>query len=208
RLVAYREDLRAKEPNWFNAPVPAFGDLSAAVLVVGLAPGVRGANRTGRPFTGDFAGDLLYGSMLDFGMAEGEFDRRPDDGLRLKTIRVTNAVRCVPPENKPDGAEQKACRPFLVSEIAAMPNLQAILALGKIAHDAVLRTLGFKLSSAPFAHAARHQLDWPDTMLPKAASKLQLVDSYHCSRYNQNTGRLTPEMFRAVFADLAELIAS
>jgi len=193
RLAAFRHGTAAVHPDWHNAPVPSFGPLSARLLVVGLAPGLRGANRTGRPFTGDFAGDLLYRSLMDLGLALGTYEARPDDGLILSGARITNAVRCVPPENKPTPAEQAACRPFLVAELDALPDLTAILALGRLAHDAVLRTLGLRLSAHPFAHGARHDL--PDGRV--------LFDSYHCSRYNQNTGRLTPEMFQAVLADCA-----
>ncbi|MEQ8701889.1 MAG: uracil-DNA glycosylase [Bauldia litoralis] len=189
RLVAFRETWRAAEPTWHNAPVPTFGSLDAGLLVVGLAPGVRGANRTGRPFTGDYAGDLLYRTLLDFGFATGTYDARPDDGLTLVDAAITNAVRCVPPENKPTTAEIKTCRPFLIDTIAAMPNLAVILSLGRIAHDSVIATLGLKRSAMPFGHAAAHDLD----------AGPALVSSYHCSRYNTNTGRLTEPMFRAVF---------
>ncbi|WP_142846972.1 uracil-DNA glycosylase [Telmatospirillum sp. J64-1] len=192
RLVAFREAQRQAHPDWHNAPVSPFGPLSARVLIVGLAPGLRGANCTGRPFTGDYAGDLLYDTLVDFGFAEGRYERRPDDGLRLTDCRITNAVRCVPPENKPVGAEIKSCRDFLVEEIAAMPNLAAILALGSISHNSVVATLKGRQADFPFAHGARHVL--PGGLL--------LADSYHCSRYNTNTGRLTPEMFRSVFAAL------
>lgn len=193
RLVAYRESLRADQPDWHNAPVPTFGDTQAAqLLVVGLAPGVRGANRTGRPFTGDFAGDVLYPSLLAHQFAKGRFAASPDDGLTLVDCAVTNAVRCVPPQNKPTGAEAKACRPFLIDTIEAMPNLKVILALGRIAHEAVLRTLGLKLAGAPFRHGAFHDL----------RENLTLADSYHTSRYNVNTGVLTPEMFDAVVSSI------
>jgi uracil-DNA glycosylase family 4 len=189
RLRAFLDATAATHPDWHNAPVPAFGGLDAKVLVVGLAPGLRGANRTGRPFTGDYAGDLLYPTLAAFGLAEGEYERRPDDGLRLTGARVTNAVRCVPPENKPTPAEQKTCRPFLAEEIAAMPGLDVILALGRIAHDAVLAALGLRKAAFPFAHGALHTL--PNGRL--------LADSYHCSRYNVNTGRLTEAMFHDIF---------
>ena len=190
RLAAFRRDSDTAHPDWFNAPVPSFGPPSARLLVVGLAPGLRGANRTGRPFTGDFAGELLYQSLLGQGLAKGVYDARPDDGLSLVDARITNAVRCVPPENKPTPKEQATCRPFLVAELAAMPRLTVVLALGRLAHDAVLRALGRRLVDHPFAHGAHHAL--PDGRT--------LVDSYHCSRYNQNTGRLTPAMFRDVMA--------
>ena len=189
RLAAFREEARASHPDWHNAPVPSFGDASARLLVVGLAPGLRGANRTGRPFTGDWAGDLLFETLIDFGFATGIYDERPDDGLTLHDCRITNAVRCVPPQNKPTPAEITICRAFLVPSIETMPNLRAILALGRIAHESVVRGLGAKLSAMPFAHGARHE-----------AGRLALYDSYHCSRYNTNTGVLTREMFRDVFA--------
>lgn len=193
RLVAFRRETAAAHPDWFNAPVPSFGPASARLLVVGLAPGLRGANRTGRPFTGDFAGELLYQSLLDQGLADGSYDARVDDGLTLRDARITNAVRCVPPENKPTPQEQATCRPFLVAELAAMPRLAVILALGRLAHDAVLRALGRRLADHPFAHGARHALP----------NGWTLFDSYHCSRYNQNTGRLTPAMFRDVMTACA-----
>ncbi len=196
RLVDFRHAHRALSPDWHNAPVPPFGDLSARLLVVGLAPGLRGANRSGRPFTGDYAGDLLYPTLVRYGLAHGVFGREADDGLRLSGARITNAVRCVPPENKPTPLEQKTCRPFLVKEIAAMPALRVILALGHIAHTAVLATLGEKASQRPFAHAALHRLE----------SGIIIVNSYHCSRYNVNTGRLTEAMFHAVFEGFMPLI--
>jgi uracil-DNA glycosylase family 4 len=191
RLVAFRLDSRRQFPDWHNAPVPSFGDREARLLIVGLAPGLRGANRTGRPFTGDHAGLLLYDTLLSYGFAEGRYDERPDDGLRLIDCMITNGVRCVPPANKPETMEIATCRQFLASTIAAMPRLQAIVVLGKIAHDTVLRSLGCKLSAHPFAHGARHSLP---------ARPLALFDSYHCSRYNTNTGVLTTQMFRDVFA--------
>lgn len=190
RLVAFRRDNRAAHPDFFNAPVPAFGDLDARLLVVGLAPGLRGANRTGRPFTGDYAGDLLYATLLKFGFAQGVYQQRPDDGLTLVGARITNAVRCVPPENKPTPQEGHACRDFLAAEMAAMPNLAAIVALGSVSHTSVVRTLGGRQAAHPFAHGARHAVK------PGVA----LFDSYHCSRYNTNTGRLTAAMFEDVFA--------
>jgi uracil-DNA glycosylase family 4 len=190
RLTAFRAENRAAHPDWFNAPVPSFGPLSARLLVVGLAPGVRGANRTGRPFTGDFAGDLLYATLLAQGLAEGTYAARPDDGLVLTRARIVNAVRCVPPENKPTPAEINTCRAFLTAEMAAMPDLRGVLALGKVAHDSIVRAVGLRLSALPFTHGASHAL--PDGR--------RLIDSYHCSRYNQNTRRLTPDMFRAAVA--------
>ena len=192
RLAAFREEQRAAHREWFNAPVPPFGDECAELLIVGLAPGLRGANRTGRPFTGDHAGGLLYATMRKFGLAEGCYDARPDDGLALRRARITNAVRCVPPQNKPEPGEIAACRYFLAAEIAAMPGLRAVLALGAIAHGAVLAALGLRRASCPFVHGAIHSL--PDGRL--------LADSYHCSRLNTNTGRLTVAMFEAVFAQL------
>jgi uracil-DNA glycosylase family 4 len=189
RLVAFREEWRARRPDWHNAPVPSFGPVEARLLIVGLAPGLQGANRTGRPFTGDYAGDLLYETMLDFGFASGRYEERPDDGLTLVDARITNAVRCVPPENKPIGAEIVTCRRFLEATIAEMPRLRCIIALGRIAHDSVLPALGERRASRPFGHGARHEI-----------GGLLLHDSYHCSRYNTNTGRLTTAMFRAVFA--------
>jgi len=189
RLVAYRDALRAKEPAWFNAPVPSFGPRDARLLIVGLAPGLQGANRTGRPFTGDFAGDLLYATLKQYDFARGRYAARPDDGLTLVDCRIANAVRCVPPENKPTGEEIGNCRVFLARAIADMPRVAAIVALGRIAHDTTVVALGTRPSAAPFGHGRIHGI-----------GKLTLFDSYHCSRYNTNTGRLTPDMFRAVFA--------
>ena len=189
RLVAFREKQRAAHPDWHNAPVPSFGADDSRLLIVGLAPGLQGANKTGRPFTGDWAGDLLYETLLRFDLASGVYDERPDDGLTLIDTRVTNAVRCVPPENKPTPAEITTCRPFLSATVAAMPRLKAIVALGRIGHDSVVRALGEKLSRVPFGHGATHRI-----------GQITLFDSYHCSRYNTNTGVLTPDMFRAVFA--------
>lgn len=194
RLQAFREDNRGLYPSFHNAPVPAFGGLDAGLLIVGLAPGLKGANQTGRPFTGDYAGDLLYATLQKFGLAQGSYDKRPDDGLGLQGCRVTNAVRCVPPENKPTTEEIRTCQPFLKAEIAALPRLRAVLALGTISHGSVLQTLGLKKSAYRFGHGALHEL--PGGLL--------LADSYHCSRYNTNTGRLTTEMFEAVFEGLLE----
>ena len=174
---------------WFNAPVPAFGPIKATVLIAGLAPGLRGANRTGRPFTGDWAGDLLYPTLLKYGFATGQYAARPDDGLKMVDARITNVVRCVPPENKPTGPEVKNCKDFLVDEIAAMKNLRVILCLGAVSHGGVLSALGEKKSAFKFGHGAFHQV----------SNGLILADSYHCSRYNTNTGRLTEEMFHDVF---------
>ena len=189
RLAAFRQENRKKQPDWFNAPVPAFGEPDAKLLIVGLAPGLQGANRTGRPFTGDYAGDLLYATLLEHGFAEGKYAARPDDGLKLRKCRIANAVHCVPPQNKPLPAEINTCRQFLTARIAEMPKLHAIVALGRIAHDSTVKALGLSASRAKFAHGAVH-----------AADNLRLYDSYHCSRYNTNTGVLTPEMFGAVFA--------
>lgn len=195
RFVSFREANRSAFPDWHNAPVPSFGDLHARLLVVGLGPGLKGANRTGRPFTGDYAGDLLYATLLKFGFAEGIYQAGrdeapwPGDSLRLKDARITNAVRCVPPQNKPLPAEIVNCRPFLAAEISAMPNLRAIVALGRVAHDAVLAALALKPSRCKFGHGAVHEL----------TNGLALADSYHCSRYNTNTGVLTSPMFEAVF---------
>lgn len=190
RLVAYRAENRATHPDWWNAPVPSFGSLSAPLLILGLAPGLQGANRTGRPFTGDWAGDLLYPVLATEGLATGCYGRAPDDGLRLTGCRIANAVRCVPPRNKPTGAETKACRPFLMREITAMGNLRAVLTLGRVAHEAALRVLGARVAEYRFTHGAVHALAGP------AGQPLRLVNSYHCSRYNTNTGRLTEPMFR------------
>jgi uracil-DNA glycosylase family 4 len=189
RLAAFREKNREREPAWFNSPVPGFGPRDARLAIVGLAPGLKGANRTGRPFTGDFAGELLYGTLIEFGFATGVFEARPDDSLKLVDARIVNAVRCVPPENKPTPAEIRTCNQFLLPAFADLPRLSAIVALGRIAHDAVAIALDIKRSRIPFGHGAVHQ----------ATDKLALFDSYHCSRYNTNTGVLTPEMFRDVF---------
>jgi len=193
RLTAFRETQRAAHSEWFNAPVPSFGDETAELLIVGLAPGLKGANRTGRPFTGDYAGGLLYQTLRKFGFAEGTYDARPDDGLELRRVRVTNAVRCVPPLNKPEPTEVANCRRFLAAEIGTMPRLQAILALGAIAHNAVLATFGFRRALFPFEHGRLHVL----------RDDLTLADSYHCSRLNTNTGKLSPAMFEAIFAALS-----
>ncbi len=188
RLVAFRQMWRSREPGWFNAPVPSFGPIDAGLLIVGLAPGLQGANRTGRPFTGDHAGVLLYSTLTEFGFARGSYAARPDDGFTLVDCRISNAVRCVPPENKPAGAEITTCRDFLKAEIAAMPKLRAMVALGRIAHDSVVAALDGKRTAAAFTHGGAHSL-----------GQITLFDSYHCSRYNTNTGVLTAEMFRAVF---------
>lgn len=192
RLVAYRSSSATTEPTWFNGAVPSFGDERARLLIVGLAPGLKGANRTGRPFTGDHAGELLYATLIEYGFARGTYAARPDDGLSLVDAMISNAVRCVPPENKPSTTEIANCRPHLAARIAGLPRLKAVVALGRVAHDSTLASLGERRSALPFAHGARHRL----------GNGLTLWDSFHCSRYNTNTGRLTPEMFRAVFADV------
>jgi len=196
RLALFRAEQQAAFPDWFNGPVPSFGPTDARLLIVGLAPGLRGANRTGRPFTGDYAGDLLYATLDKFGLSDGVYDRRPDDGLLLTGARVANAVRCVPPENKPLPAEIAACRPFFLAELAALPRLAVLLALGQIAHQQILAALGLHQAAYRFGHGAVH-------VLPNG---LHLADSYHCSRYNTNTGRLTAEMFEAVFAKVMPLL--
>jgi uracil-DNA glycosylase family 4 len=189
RLKDFREQWRRREPSWFNAPVPSFGPPAARLLIVGLAPGLQGANRTGRPFTGDHAGILLYDTLARYGFAHGSYEARPDDGLELVDARITNAVRCVPPENKPTTTEIATCRNFLTATIAEMPNLAAVVTLGRISHDSTLAALKERRSAAPFSHGAAHDI-----------GKLRVFVSYHCSRYNTNTGVLTPEMFRGVFA--------
>jgi len=197
RLVDFRESWRAREPEWFNAPVASFGPRDARLLIVGLAPGLRGANRTGRPFTGDYAGDLLYETLKEFGFAEGSYQARRDDGLKLVDCRITNAVRCVPPENKPTPAEITTCRQFLSATIKEMPQLSAALALGRIAHETFVAACGARRADFPFTHGRRH-----------AIGNLTLFDSYHCSRLNTNTGVLTPKMFKDLFAEIrAELQA-
>ena len=192
RLHKFRTDTAQDHPDWYNGAVGSFGDPDARLLIVGLAPGLRGANKTGRPFTGDYAGDLLYETLGHYGFATGTYRADPNDGLKLADCMITNAVRCVPPQNKPTGAEINTCRDFLKARIATLKNLKAVLVLGRIAHETMLRTFAIKLKEHPFAHQAHHQL----------TNGLSLFDSYHCSRYNTNTGRLTPEMFRAVFADV------
>jgi uracil-DNA glycosylase len=194
RLVDFRLAARVKFPDWHNAPVPPFGPDEARLLIVGLAPGLQDANRTGRPFTGDYAGNLLYATLKEFGLARGDYEQRPDDTLQLVDCRISNAVKCVPPENKPTPEEIRICNRFLAEELASLPKLKIVLALGSIAHDAVLVALGQKKSAAKFAHAARHAL-------PRG---LTMFDSYHCSRYNTNTGRLTTEMFRDVVGQAAK----
>ncbi len=195
RLVAFRNVNRSEYPEWFNAPVPTFGESDAWLLIVGLAPGLRGANRTGRPFTGDFAGVLLYETLLAWGLASGTYAACADDGLRLVGCAITNAVHCVPPQNKPQPSEIGNCRTFLTATIAAMPNLKAIIALGRVAHDSVVRAFGLKPVVLPFAHGGEHAL----------APNIRLFDSYHCSRYNTNTAVLTAPMFREVFERACKL---
>ncbi len=195
RLRQFILEQREKEPEWFNGAVPSFGDPDAQLLVIGLAPGLRGANRTGRPFTGDWAGDLLYATLAKFGFANGAYDRSPDDGLQLSGAMITNAVRCVPPQNKPVGAEINQCRPFLLSRIQALPNIKVLLCLGKISHDSTIRGLGLRLKDYPFGHKSEYGLDG-----------FTILSSYHCSRYNTNTGRLTEAMFDQVFARARALI--
>jgi uracil-DNA glycosylase family 4 len=198
RLVAFREELRAEYPDWWNAPVPNFGDPEAWLAICGLAPGKHGANRTGRPFTGDHAGILLFDTLLKFGLAEGRYEERPDDSLRLKGVAIVNSVKCVPPQNKPIPEEIANCtRAYFRPSLGALPNIRVQVALGKIAHDAAVRAAGGKLAAFPFGHLAEHRL--PDGRI--------LIDSYHCSRYNQNTGRLTAEMFEQVFARALEVRA-
>lgn len=191
RLAEFRDAWRGRERGWHNAPVPSFGSKAAQLLIVGLAPGLRGANATGRPFTGDYAGDLLYAMLLEFGFATGTYAEHAGDGFALVDCRITNAVRCVPPENKPTGAEILACRPFLRAAIDEMPDLTTILVLGRIAHESTVRALGTIPARAPFGHGKAQDV-----------GGFMLVSSYHCSRYNTNTGRLTPEMFRAVFSEI------
>lgn len=195
RLVAYREACRVEYPDWWNAPVQAFGDPGAWLAIVGLAPGKHGANRTGRPFTGDYAGDLLFATLAKFGLSEGSYDARIDDGLALKGAMIVNSVKCLPPQNKPTPEEIRTCRPFLEGQVAALPNARVFVALGQIAHQSAVKVLGGRLPKARFGHLAEHRM--PDGRV--------LIDSYHCSRYNTNTGRLTAEMFEAVFARALEL---
>jgi uracil-DNA glycosylase len=197
RLVAFRKSWRALEPGWFNAPVASFGPIDARLLIVGLAPGLRGANRTGRPFTGDYAGDLLYATLKEFGFAAGDYEARPDDDLRLIDCRITNAVRCVPPENKPTPQEITTCRKFLATTIAEMEKLSVVITLGRIAHDSTVKALAARTSTAPFKHGGEARI-----------GDLTLFSSYHCSRYNTNTGVLTAQMFRAVFANVRRALGA
>jgi uracil-DNA glycosylase family 4 len=195
RLAAFRKDWRKREPEWFNAPVPSFGPVDARVLIVGLAPGLQGANRTGRPFTGDYAGVLLYETLAKYGFTKGEFKARPDDGLELVDCRITNAVRCVPPENKPLPVEINTCRDYLKATIAEMESLRVIVALGQIAHNSVLSAFAARKSASPFKHGGRSPV-----------GHVTLFSSYHCSRYNTNTGVLTTDMFRDVFKEVRQYL--
>jgi uracil-DNA glycosylase family 4 len=187
RLAAFRDANKAKHPGWFNAPVPSFGPLTARIVIAGLAPGLQGANRTGRPFTGDWAGDLLYATLLKFGLAKGSYEERIDDTLELVNCRIANSVRCVPPQNKPEPSEINTCRQFLISELDTLTNVKVILPLGKIAHDSVMKTLGARLATHPFKHGVAYDV-----------GRFKVISSYHCSRYNTNTGVLTTPMFEAV----------
>ena len=191
RLVAFREEAERLHPDWHNNPVPYWGDDAARLIIIGLAPGLKGANRTGRPFTGDYAGVLLYQTLIKLGFAEGVYDARPDDGLRLVDCMITNAVRCAPPGNRPEPSEEANCRPFLTSRIAALPRLKAIITLGDVSRRNVLKALGLKGSAAPAGHGMTFD-----------AGPYRLFNSYHCSRLNTNTGRLTPQMFMDVFASV------
>lgn len=202
RLVTYRAQNAEKEPDWHNAPVHSFGSKRAKLLIVGMAPGRTGANRTARPFTGDWAGDLLYPTLQKFGFAQGDYDRDGEDDLRLVEAMITNAVRCAPPGNKPTGDECNNCRPFLTSRIDSLPELEILVALGGIAHTNTLRALGLKASTAKFGHNSWHDVEGPD------GRPLKLVNSYHCSRYNTNTGRLTTEMFEEVFAGVRGVLSN
>lgn len=195
RLVAFREEAARKEPTWFNGAVPSFGARNPRLLIVGLAPGLRGANRTGRPFTGDYAGDLLYSTLLAFGFARGTYKADPRDGLTLVDCMISNAVRCVPPENKPLPQEIQTCRGFFSARLAALPKLKALVVLGRVAHDQTLTTLALRKSAFPFRHGARHTADG-----------LTIFDSLHCSRLNTNTKRLTTEMFHDVFRDVRRFL--
>ncbi|MBO9669928.1 MAG: uracil-DNA glycosylase [Sphingobium sp.] len=198
RLVAFRHECRAEHPDWWNGPVSAFGDPQARIVLVGLAPGMHGANRTGRPFTGDYAGDLLFATLAKFGLAHGAYEARADDGLELVDVAILNAVKCLPPQNKPLPEEVRTCRQFLQKGVGALPNARIFIALGQIGHQSAVKVLGGKLLKAPFGHLAEHRM--PDGRI--------VIDSYHCSRYNTNTGRLTAEMFEEVFARALEIRGS
>ena len=195
RLVAYRRQNQHEHPDWWNGPAPSFGDPEARLLIVGLAPGRTGANRTGRPFTGDYAGVLLYETLIKKGFATGRYEARPDDGLKLVDCMISNAVRCAPPGNKPETSEEANCRPFLAAQIAALPRLKVIVTLGDVARRNLMRALGLKASAGVGGHGARAE-----------AAGLAVINSYHCSRLNTNTGRLTPAMFEAVFAEARALL--
>ena len=196
RLTSFRQENSSQHPNWFNGAVPPFGDQNGALLIVGLAPGLRGANRTGRPFTGDYAGDLLYPTLIKFGLAKGSYQACASDGLQLNNCIITNAVRCVPPQNKPTGQEIKNCQPFLTNELTILPNLKVVISLGRIAHESVVRAINGKQKDYKFAHGAIHELP----------SGQKMMNSYHCSRYNTNTGRLTQQMFEDVFASAVDYL--
>lgn len=202
RLMGFRNEWREKEPQWHNGPVDTWapvtdgaGDESVKMLIIGLAPGLRGANLTGRPFTGDFAGDLLYSTLLKFGFAKGAYKAMPDDGMKLVGCAITNAVRCVPPQNKPVGEEINNCRPFLLATLARFPNLKALVTLGKISHDTTTRALGERVAAHKFTHAGQYKM-----------GKYQVFSSYHCSRYNTNTNVLTPKMFEEVFGSIRAFV--
>lgn len=195
RLAAHRDTVRAEQPDWWNAPVPAWGDPDAWLVIIGLAPGKQGANRTGRPFTGDGSGALLFQALGKYGLASGDYEGTADDSLRLNGAMILNAVKCLPPQNKPMPEEIRTCRHFLASQVDALPKARIFVALGQIAHQSAVKMLGGKLPKCRFAHLAEHRV--PDGRI--------LIDSYHCSRYNQNTGRLTEDMFDAVFARALEL---
>ncbi len=195
RLVAFRNEAAEREPSWFNGAVPSFGEENARLLIVGLAPGLRGANRTGRPFTGDYAGDLLYSTLLAYGFARGTYRASPDDGLALVDCMITNAVRCVPPQNKPLPEEIHTCRGYFTARLSALPRLKAVMVLGRVAHDQMLTTLKLRKAAYPFSHGARHDL-----------AGFAMFDSLHCSRLNTNTGRLTTEMFHDVFRKVRTLL--
>ena len=201
RLTVFRSSCQAEHPDWFNGAVSSFGPEDARLLIVGLAPGMQGANRTGRPFTGDYAGDLLYATLDQFGFSKGRYGAAPNDGLTLIDCMITNAVRCLPPQNKPTAAEINTCRSFLDARIKALPKLRAIIALGRIAHEATVVAFGQKKSAYKFAHAASHALPNSNNSLD-----IRLFDSYHCSRYNTNTGRLTADMFEQVFRDVSDYL--
>ena len=201
RLVGFRKENRTEHPDWFNAPVPNFGQKDAELLIVGLAPGKTGANRTGRPFTGDWAGDLLYPTLDKYGFSKGSYKAVAGDGLVLKRAMITNAVRCVPPENKPVGREISTCRSYLKSSLTDLADLKVIITLGKISHDSTIRAFGLKVGDYPFAHNALFEIE------SRYQRKIiALISSYHCSRYNTNTGRLTKTMFHDVFKRASDLI--